>query len=137
MTKRFLAGLHPLLGTMGIWMTNAGIDVETNTDSQNFALSPNAKMEQIWFSGVVSLNNGDSVTINFPAALAKRPYIFFVNTPSGSSIEYPYPLSQSVASINTAYAVGIRVYVDRIEITNSSGLPVNYHYMVFRRTIGS
>lgn len=126
-----------MLGTMGIWMTNAGIDVETNTSSQNFALSPDVKMEQIWFSGVVGLANLASTTISYPAALSKRPYIFFVNTPGSSSVEYPYNLSQTVTAINTAYAVGIRVFLDRIEIQNNSGLTVYYHYMVFRRSIGS
>ncbi len=142
MTKRFLAGLHPLLGTMGIWMTNAGIDVETNTSNQNFALSPDVKMEQIWFSGVAGVAINTTTIVYYPAALAKRPYIYFFLAFSNTQIEYPYPLSMTVANINEGVSLGMRVYLNRIEMSNGfggnpSGGSVYFHYMVFRRSIGS
>lgn len=136
-TPRFLSGLHPLLGTMGIWMTNAGIDVSTNTIQENFALSPDVKMEQVWLSGAVGLNPSTSTSIPYPVALTNRPYVYFQVGFSSGLIAYPYPLGMVGPSANVAFAVGLRVYNNRIDITNGQAIGFWIHYMVFRRTIGS
>lgn len=138
---RFLAGIHPLSGEAGVWMSKAGIDVRSTLSPDNFLLMPSRKFEQIVLAGEVYLPVGSSIfDIYYGATLTKFPYIFIQPSTSPSVIYYPHDFNINLPAyanhVNRTLTVSLALWNNRISVQNISDTYGLYlQYFVLHRSI--
>lgn len=145
MTDRFLAGLHPTLGTMGVWLSYPGVDVKTATLDSQYLLRPETKNDQVVLSGSIFIAIGGApVTISYPITFAKIPYVFFHAYTSSGAASYPYDLNLAATqytvggvTVHDTYG-GMSLFSNGFQFSNPNpnwDLYLDYH--VYNRSIGT
>lgn len=138
MTQRFLAGFHPGFGAMGIWLSQAGIDVTQAGPAANFLLRSDLKYEQIVLSGSVSVASGATVIVALPANLIKQPYVMLTANTQGT-LEYPSDLNATAPGGASGNEVTFSPLIlsDQLRFFNPSYTTIVGWFMVFNRSVGS
>lgn len=138
---RFFAGVHPLSGELGVWMSKNGIDVRSTLNPANFLLMPSRKFEQIVKAGEIYIPaNTPGTSVYYDTSFTKSPYIFFMSSTSASVIYHPHSPDISLPAYSNHAHRTLMIYLsiwgDRIHFQNVSdtyGLYVSY--FVLHRSI--
>lgn len=125
MTRRLIAGRHPLDGSYGIWLSKPGIDAGATLAIDNFLLAPIAKNDMVLMSGVASAG----VFVAFPYTLNGRPYVYYWPTNVTSADHYPFPVTLATSSGDMACTVT----TSGMTFTDGSGLGLVFNYLVTSR----
>jgi hypothetical protein len=138
MTQRFLAGFHPGFGTMGVWLSQAGVDVTQAGPAANFILRPDVKYWQIIMSGFVAVGSGQQVDIAMPADMVRHPYVW-VKGNIDPAQEYPCNVNAAGGTGSNPAEINFSAFIwrDKISIYNPNEQYSLYGtYMVFNRSLG-
>jgi hypothetical protein len=139
MTRRFLAGRHPGFGTMGIWLSQPGIDVSQAGPAANFILRSDMKYEQIVLSGTVLCAPGQTVSVMLPTDLVTQPYVMLHGNIS-TDVEYPSNLNAvggTGANPNEIYFY-TNINRNQLQFYNPNEQQnIGGFFMVFNRSFGT
>ena len=136
MVQQFLAGYHAGFNQEGIWLTPDGVDV--NSTAGPFILRSDVKVEQIVMSGFVAVGGGQSLTVIYPSALSRRPYVQMSANISPDR-EYPHSLGLVGGSGSGAAEVIINLWIfnEKLLFQNGSNNALWVDFIIYNRSIGS
>lgn len=133
MVDRFLAGYHPTLGRMGVWLSRPGIDVKFATLESQFLLSTDYKNYQVFLAGAVGISAGSSATVYFPEAIDTAPYVSFNESVEYSFNYYPFRLDLQP----DYYDVVAYPSTGSVTFSNATPYGVIVHYRILSRGVGT
>ncbi|WP_152539992.1 hypothetical protein [Afipia sp. P52-10] len=135
MVARFLAGYHPTLGRMGIWLSRSGLDVTLASAESQFLLSTDYKNEQIFLSGRVTVIHGSQEIVAFPETLDAPPFVSWNESYPDGVNYYPFRIDLTT-SAPQSYSVSCYSYADKVTFVNSTEFDLYVFYRVLCRRFG-